>query len=298
MLGLGKTAAGKGYADRFWRSLDGLQLHARDYPAASGLALQPVICIHGLTRNARDFEDLAPRLAAAGRRVLALDVRGRGDSAWDPHPMNYLPAVYAADVIALMSALAISKALFIGTSMGGMITMALASMKSELVAGAVLNDIGPEVGPAGVARIMSYVGLPAEVADWRGAAAYVRARNADVFPHYDAADWAKMARRVFREDASGRPMLDYDPAIATPFKAAPVAPAASLWPLWSRLATKRPVLVIRGGASDLLTQRTVARMRKTAPKTLFAEVPDIGHAPMLDEPAALEALMAFLAARP
>ena len=289
---------GVGYADRFWRSADGLQLHARDYPATSGPALTPVICLHGLTRNARDFEDLAPRLAAAGRRVLALDVRGRGASAWDPQPMNYQPAVYAADVIALMNALAMSRAVFIGTSMGGMITMALAAMKPELVAGAVLNDIGPEFGSAGLARIRAFAGKSAAVADWDEAAAYAKSLNEGALPHYQPGDWAAMARRLFREGPEGRPVLDYDPDIAVPIAAAGTGPAPALWPLWSGLAAARPVLVIRGETSDLLTARTLAKMRKTAPKTRFAQVPGVGHAPMLDEPAALEALTAFLASVP
>ena len=298
MFDQGGAKTGDEPADRFWPSADGLQLHARDYPAAGGPALTPVICLHGLTRNARDFGDLAPRLAAAGRRVLALDVRGRGGSAWDPKPMNYQPAVYAADVIALMGALAISRAVFIGTSMGGLITMALAAMKGDLVAAAVLNDIGPEVGPVGIARIREFVGKPAEVADWAGAAAYVERLNAVVMPHYRAKDWAAMARRVFREDASGRPVLDYDPAIAVPIRAAGTGPAPALWPLWSGLTAKRPVLVIRGEISDLLTEPTLARMRKTAPKAVFAEVPGVGHAPMLDEPAALDAITTFLEGLP
>ena len=135
-IGRRKSGVDAGFVDRSWRSADGLELHARDYPAAAGPARAPVICIHGLTRNARDFEDLAPRLAAAGRRVLAVDVRGRGGSAWDPVPSNYQPAVYAADVLALLSALAISRAVFIGTSMGGLITLVLAAMKGELVGAA------------------------------------------------------------------------------------------------------------------------------------------------------------------
>jgi pimeloyl-ACP methyl ester carboxylesterase len=290
-----RPVAAEGFADRFWRSADGLQLHARDYPAAAGKALAPVICIHGLTRNARDFEDLAPRIAAAGRRALAVDVRGRGGSAWDTNPLGYQPAVYAGDIIALMSALAISRAVFIGTSMGGLITLALASMKSELVAAAVLNDIGPEIGPEGLARITAYTGQPAEIRDWRGAADYARERNAVAFPHYGPDDWAKMARRLFRDDGSGRPVLDYDPAISAPLKAnGAAAPQPNLWPLWTNLAGGRPVLVIRGELSDLLLPETVARMRRTAPKAQFAEAPGVGHAPMLDEPAAREATMGFL----
>jgi pimeloyl-ACP methyl ester carboxylesterase len=181
--------------------------------------------------------------------------------------------------------------------MGGIITMVLAAMKGSLVAGAVLNDIGPEVGPDGLARIRDYLGRSADAADWNEAAAYVKRLNGTLFPHYGAADWEAMARRVFREDASGRPVLDYDPDIAIPVQAAGTGPAATLWPLWAGLAAKRPVLVIRGETSDLLSERTLAQMRQTAPKALFAQVPGVGHAPMLDEPAALEALTAFLAER-
>jgi pimeloyl-ACP methyl ester carboxylesterase len=298
LIGRGRNSGVSLFADRSWRSPDGLELHARDYAAAPGKARLPVICIHGLTRNARDFEDLAPRLAAQGRRVLAVDVRGRGGSAWDPTPENYQHAVYAPDIADLMSSLGLSRAVFIGTSMGGMITMALASTKSDLVAAAVLNDIGPEAGPAGMARIAAYAGRPAEAKSWRGAAAYVRKLNGAAFPHYGPRDWMKFARRVFREGPQGKPVLDYDPEIAVPIRAGAGKRPATVWPLWRRLAGKRPVLVLRGETSDILLPKTVARMRRTAPKAAFAEVPGVGHAPMLDEPAALEALMGFLAGLP
>ena len=143
--------------DRTWTSADGLALFARDHAPASGPAKLPVICIHGLTRNSRDFEVLAPLIAAQGRRVLSIDVRGRGNSGRDPNPANYNPAVYAADVIALMAQSGIGRAHFVGTSMGGLITMTLCAMRPDLIAGAVLNDIGPEVGAAGIARYVEEV---------------------------------------------------------------------------------------------------------------------------------------------
>ena len=139
------------FTDFFWTSYEGLPLHARDYAAVEETEKLPVICLHGLTRNARDFEDLAPRIAAMGRRVLAVDVRGRGLSARDPNPMNYHPGTYAADVISLLAAAGIERAVFVGTSMGGLITMVLTSIKPEAIAAAVLNDVGPELSPVGSA---------------------------------------------------------------------------------------------------------------------------------------------------
>lgn len=280
--------------DLYWRAADGLTLHARDYPGRPDRA--PVICLHGLTRNARDFEDLAPALVdRTGRRVLAVDVRGRGGSDRAADPLTYNPGTYAADVLALLDDQAIDRAAFIGTSMGGLIMMTLAAMRPTAIAAAVLNDVGPEIAPEGLARIRGYVGLPAAVEDWAGAAAYVKAGNALVFPHYGDADWNRMARRTFREVA-GRPELDYDPDIALPIRTAdPAAPAPDLWPFFSALATGRPSLLIRGATSDILSQDIADRMRAAAPDMAYAETPGVGHAPMLDEPEALTAIVDLLA---
>ena len=285
------------FADRFWTSADGLRLHARDYAAAPGEARAPVICVHGLTRNARDFEDLAPRLAAGNRRVLAVDVRGRGASAWDPDPARYVPAVYAGDMLALMDALAIAKAVFVGTSMGGLITMVVSAMRPAAVAAAVLNDIGPEIAPEGLARILGYAGIGGSAPDWAAAAAYARRTNAVAFPHYGEADWAAFARRLFAEK-DGRPTLDYDPAIAKGLKPpepkpGEAPPPPDLWPLLAGLA-QRPLLTIRGATSDILSPDIAERMRAAAPQMAYAEIPGVGHAPMLDEPAALAAIDRFL----
>jgi pimeloyl-ACP methyl ester carboxylesterase len=286
------------FADRFWTSPDGLALHARDYAAAPGPARAPVICIHGLTRNARDFEDLAPRLAAGGRRVLAVDVRGRGGSAFDPQPARYVPATYAGDVLALMDALAIARAVFIGTSMGGLITLVIAALRPQAIAAAVLNDVGPELAPEGLARILGYTGAGGPVRTWDEAEAYAQRLNAVAFPHYGPDDWKAFARRLFK-DVEGRPVLDYDPAIAQPFKAPPPAPGQSpppppdLWPLFAALAG-RPLLTIRGQISDLLSPGIAERMRAAAPSMAYAEIPGVGHAPMLDEPEALAAIDSLL----
>ena len=258
-----RSAAPAAWADRWWTSADGLKLHARDYAAASGGAKLPVLCIHGLTRNARDFDDLAPKLAGWGRRVLAVDVRGRGLSDRDPHPMNYHPGTYVTDIAALLDQLGVRQVQVVGTSMGGLTAMVMAAMRPDLLAGVVLNDVGPEVSAAGLGRIGGYLGKPSGVKGWRGASAYVRAHNAHVFPDYGPRDWARMARRLFEAADGGAPELDYDFAIAAPIQAAAAAggPPPNLWPYFEAMAADGPLTIIRGETSDLLDPSTVARMR-------------------------------------
>jgi pimeloyl-ACP methyl ester carboxylesterase len=288
-------------AERTWVSSDGLTLWARDYGGASGPARLPVICIHGLTRNSRDFEDVAPAIAATGRRVLALDVRGRGHSAYDPNPTNYNPAVYAGDVAGLMGEAGIARAVFLGTSMGGLITMTLSTLRPDLIAGAILNDIGPEIATEGLTRIGSYVGSGGPAASWAEAAERTRAINGSAQPHLSEADWDRFARRTWREAEPGKLVLDYDPAIAQAFAAAPAGTPQSspdLWPLFMALAINRPMLLVRGGASDLLAEGTAARMQALAPQMRRVDIEGVGHAPTLDEPAARQAIKAFLTDAP
>ncbi|MGZ5985314.1 MAG: alpha/beta fold hydrolase, partial [Caulobacteraceae bacterium] len=269
------AGADRAFADRFWPAPDGLRLHARDYAAASGPARLPVVCLHGLTRNARDFEDLAPRIAGRGRRVLALDVRGRGQSAWDPQPMRYVPPTYAGDVLALLDALGVGRAVFIGTSMGGLITMAVAAFRPQAVAAAVLNDVGPELAPEGLKRISGFAGQTAEIATWAEAADFARDRNQVAFPAYGPDQWAAFARRLFTEK-DGRPVLDYDPDIAKAFApppppppGQPPPPPVDLWPLFKGLAAGRPLLTIRGALSDLLSADIARRMHEAAPDMAY-----------------------------
>lgn len=285
-----------GFAQRRWTSADGLSLFARDHAPADGPARLPVIAIHGLTRNSADFGIIAPLIAQSGRRVLSIDVRGRGRSDRAPDPMTYQPDTYAKDVQALLDQLGIARAVFLGTSMGGLITMTLAAQRPKAVAAAILNDIGPAVSPEGLARIAAYSGQPVEIASWADATTYARRINAIAFPHYTDADWDAFARRVFREDADGSIALDYDPDISVPIRAAGAkALVPNLWPMFRRLARKRPTLLIRGETSDLLGPDIAARMRKVAPEMAYAEIPGIGHAPMLDEPEARSAIFEFLA---
>jgi len=287
------------FAERRWNSADGLSLYARDYAATSGPAKLPVIAIHGLTRNSADFDTIAPLIAQSGRRVLAVDVRGRGQSDRAPDPMTYQPQVYAQDILALMRDLGIERAVFLGTSMGGLITMGLAAIRSKVIAAAIINDVGPEVAQEGLARIAAYAGQPVEINNWADAAAYVRKLNGVALPHYTDADWDAFARRTFRIGTEGTPVPDYDPDIMAPIRAAGAkALVPNLWPFFTRLAKGRPVLLVRGETSDLLSAEIAAKMRKRAPKMDFVEVPGVGHAPMLDEPEAKAAIFPFLSELP
>lgn len=281
--------------ERRWTSPDGLSLFARDYAAAPGPAKLPVIAIHGLTRNSADFGAIAPLIAQSGRRVLAVDVRGRGRSDRAPDPMTYQPVNYAHDILALLEQAGIARAVFLGTSMGGLITMALAALRSKVIAAAILNDVGPEVAKEGLARIAAYSGQPVETPTWADAAAYARRINEVAFRHYADSDWDAFARRIFTTGPEGAPILDYDPDIAVPIRAAgPKALVPNLWPMFGRLTKARPVLLVRGETSDLLSREIAAKMQKRAPKMDVVEVPGVGHAPMLDEPEAKAAIFPFL----
>ena len=288
------------YRHLYWHSPDGLRLHARDYAPDAPSGRLPVICLHGLTRNARDFGELAPRIAAKGRRVVVAEFRGRGLSAYAADPMTYWPPVYAQDIAALMDAAQIPTALFIGTSLGGLVTMIFASLRPERVAGAVLNDVGPQLSPVGLARIASYVGISSKVEDWAGAAAFAKTLNGVAFPNYTDADWEAFARRIFVQDEAGAFRLDYDPDISAPFKKANSSSnePPDLTPLFVNLNRDRPVLLVRGAISDLIDAPLAQLMRHHAPQMAYVEVPNVGHAPMLTEPEAWAAVEAWLDAAP
>ena len=287
-----------GFVERHWASSDGLRLYARDYWPAAGEARLPVVCLHGFTRNSADFEELAPRIAETGRRVIAPDVRGRGRSEWDPNPAHYQPKIYARDLLRLMDRLGISSAVFVGTSMGGLITMAIAAIRSRAIAAAILNDVGPEIGKQGIGRILSYAGKPVAIRSWDDAAEYVRRNNGVAFPGFSDADWQKFARRTFR-DEGGIPVLDYDAAIAVPTSKGPPKTRSLLATLlFRRLARKRPTLLIRGEHSDLTTAEIAERMKGSAPTMKVCTVPGVGHAPLLTEPEAASAIDEFLKSVP
>lgn len=282
------------YAERRWTSSDGLSLFARDYPGDSGLARLPVICLHGLTRNSSDFEDVAPFIAALGRRVIVPDVRGRGLSQWDANPNNYVPRTYARDVKEMLDALGISRAVFIGTSMGGIIIMLLAAWHRARIAAAVLNDAGPQVSPEGIARIQSYAGKRVELNNWADAVAYVRQVNQAALPHLSDGEWERLTERSFERGKNG-PTVKYDVGISATLSAGKVkAPTVLAWMLYRRLAKRCPVLILRGATSDILSKKTADRMAAVGPRARLVEVPGVGHAPLLDEPVSKAALAAFL----
>jgi pimeloyl-ACP methyl ester carboxylesterase len=280
------------YADRHFTVRDGLRLHYRDYPGASDKP--PLLCLPGLTRNARDFADLAERYSPRFR-VIALDFRGRAASDYDPVPSRYNPMTYAADVIELLDQLGIDQAIFVGTSLGGLVTMVIAATAPQRIAAAIINDVGPDVDPAGIDRILTYVGKDARFSGWDEAADVISGNYGASFDRYTHEDWVKMAKRNCREE-DGEIRFDYDMAIAEPFRTAGPVPQVDLWPLFAALGQK-PLLVVRGEKSDLLTAETAQKMQAVAPGMKLVVVPDVGHAPELSEPEALAAIDEFLLSR-
>jgi len=279
------------WVDRYWTSKDGLKLHYRDY--AGPHERPPILCLPGLTRNARDFEPVADRLAGEWR-ILAVEFRGRGQSEYDPDPANYVPHTYAADVLKLLDQLGIADAVFFGTSLGGIVTMLMSSTDPERIAGAVINDIGPVVEDTGIDRLRNYVGKGGVFANWAEARAAAATRNGIAFPHYSAEQWDAFARRMASERPDGTVRSDYDMAIAQPFATIKGTPDFDPGPLIDGL-TDKPVLLVRGETSDLLSIATAERMIATLPKAELVTVPGVGHAPILDEPEAVAGIDRLLA---
>jgi pimeloyl-ACP methyl ester carboxylesterase len=287
----GVAPAGR-YADSYLTVPDGLRLHYRDYPGAADKP--PLLCLPGLTRNARDFADFAERYSPRFR-VIALDFRGRAASDYDPVPARYNPVTYAGDVIELLDQLGISQAIFVGTSLGGLVTMVIAATAPQRIAAAIINDVGPDVDPGGIDRILTYVGKDVRFKSWDEAADTIAANYGGNFERFSHADWVAMAKRNCREE-NGEIRFDYDMAIAEPFRTAGPVPQVDLWPLFAALGSK-PLLVIRGERSDLLTAQTAEKMQAAAPGMKLALVPGVGHAPELNEPEAITAIDEFLLAR-
>lgn len=271
-------------------ALTGAQtMRARLY---SGGDKTPALCIPGLTRNARDFEDLAPKIAEGGRDVLAVSLRGRANSDYDPDYGNYFPTTYRDDVLAALDQLGVQEAVFVGTSLGGIVTMLTNEKAPARVKAAIINDVGPELAPEGIERIAGYVGGDKEpAASLEDAAARIKAINEVAFPDEDDAFWLTFARRTFKQIDGGAWTLDYDPNIAVAL--VENGPAPDLWPAFESLKTT-PTLLVRGAISDLLTTPIIDKMRAVHPAFDYVEVPRVGHAPTLGEPAAWGAIETFL----
>ncbi len=277
------------FADVFYQSDDGLRLYARDYPGPDATA--PVLlCLPGLTRNSKDFAPFAEEFQSA-YRVICPDQRGRGRSGWASDTASYNPERYARDMMILLDLLGVKKVALVGTSLGGLMAMLLMAMDAGRVCGVVLNDVGPEVDPAGLARIASYVGKAPPVRDWDGAAAQTAHTNGLAFPEYGSSDWQAMARDLYIQEGAV-PVLNYDPAIGAGVTTGGVI--ANLWPLFDAIPPK-PMLVIRGETSDILSVATVNEMARRMPNMTALTIANRGHAPTLSESAARTALRSFLA---
>lgn len=280
-----ESAAATRWEDKSWTSRDGLKLHYRDY--AGRADCPPLLMLHGLTRNSRDFENIAERYAGDWR-VIVPDFRGRGRSEYDPNSANYQPPTYSMDILQLLDELGIAEAVFMGTSLGGLVTMIIATVAPQRIAGVLLNDVGPELNLVGIDRIKTYVGKSVVFDSLEDAAAELRGRHAEVHPAYGDEQWQRYARRVIHQTDRGFE-FDYDMRIAEPFDAANSGEVPDIWPFYRALAG-RPVLVLRGEHSDLLHDAALQRMATEIPDAEAVTVPGVGHAPDLDEPEAIAAI--------
>ncbi len=273
----------------FFESHDGLKLYYRDFGADQPGT--PVICLPGLTRNSRDFEDLANYLSDR-RRVITCDFRGRGFSEYDEHWENYHPPTYVQDTWTLLDHLGIDKVIVVGTSLGGLCAMVMAMTNGDRLAGVVMNDIGPEINPAGIARVQEYTGRVPPVKSWEEAAQQSRDIYGDWLPGLSDEDWDMMARRAYRAGEDGVPRLDMDPNIGEAVRK--VGPQkGDPWALFDALADK-PVTLLWGVMSDILTEDIVDRMKARKPDLEVVPVPNRGHVPLLNEPECLAAIDALL----
>jgi pimeloyl-ACP methyl ester carboxylesterase len=279
------------WSDGYWWSNDGLRLHYRDYGGSA--SRPPIICIPGLTRNARDFEGVAERLAGQWR-VICVELRGRGESAYAKDPMTYVPLTYLQDMEALIRELGLDRVILFGTSLGGLITMLLAMSDNKRIAGAMINDIGPVILERGLERIRGYVGRSQSWPTWLHAARHFSEMLGDVYPDWTLEQWLVFAKRICKLTPGGRITFDYDMRIAEPFKVPGGATGFDLWRAFEGLRGV-PSLVIRGELSDLLDETTVARMLAENPAMETVTVPRVGHAPTLDEPEAVAAIGRLLA---
>jgi pimeloyl-ACP methyl ester carboxylesterase len=264
------------------RAEDGLRIHARSFGSQHGARL-PVVCLPGLTRTGADFDTLAQALATGpnGRQVLAIDMRGRGRSDYDPKPENYNIGLETSDILAVLRELRIESAVFLGSSRGGLQIMLLAATHPSVIAGAILNDIGPVLDPAGVARLKSYVGkIPTPTSYEDGADILCNLFGAQ-FPKAASGHWLAAARRAWKEE-NGAFRPTYDEHIAATLEQLDLAqPLPTMWNEFEALA-KVPLMLIRGTNSDLLSTTTAAMMRERAPGLDYIEVADEGHVPLLE----------------
>ncbi|MDH3233060.1 MAG: alpha/beta hydrolase [Alphaproteobacteria bacterium] len=281
-------ARGANFREHTISAQDGLALYVRDYGDANS-ERTPLLCLTGLTRNSADYHAFASA-RSADRRVISLDYRGRGRSGYDPDWRNYKPETYIGDIRHVLAATNCHRVVSVGTSLGAMLTMGLGVAAPSTLAGAILNDAGPELDPAGIARILEYVGDDTPVDDWDAATARVKTLFPSL-PITSKEDWRALAERTFRIREDGKLVYDWDTAIVNNLRAIKELP--DLWALFHALR-QVPVLALRGETSDVLSPETFERMGETMANLTRVTVPGVGHVPSMEEPVAKQAIDAFL----
>lgn len=280
------------FQEKYYTSNNGLKLYYRDYNAEEKDGT-PLLCIHGLTRNSKDF-DLFAQHFSAKYRVISIDVRGRGQSEYDPNNMNYQIPVYAQDVISLLAHEKLNQVILIGTSMGGLISMALAAVMPEKFKAIILNDIGPEINPVGLERIARFVGNGIILQTWEQAIAGVKILCENLFPDYNHDNWALFTRNTFREQEDGTIVADYDQDIAIAMK--PIAENIvniDMWVIFSEL-TQIPMLTLRGKNSDILSNETLEKMARSHLNFTKVSIENRAHTPDLNEDVSRQEINRFL----
>lgn len=281
---------------RFIAATDGLRLHYLDYPCPEPARL-PLVCLPGLARTADDFFLVAEAAQRSGRRVLALDYRGRGRSQWDTDWRRYDPDVEEDDIFTVLAHAGVPEAVFFGTSRGGLHTMRIARSRPGVIRAAILNDIGPVIEKSGLLRIKGYVGKLPPLQRMRDAAALMRMTASTTFPAVTPEQWDIFARQTF-EEKDGKVQLRYDPELNHTLD--DITPDAEIEDFWAPFVALSavPILAIRGETSDILSIDTFDEMARQAPGLERYTAPGQGHAPFLLDQPTLDRIAAFLEARP